>query len=739
MGNSGATALYRAAGNGHEAAVRLLLEAKADVNKPNDIGETPLYEAAIHGHDGIVALLLGAGADVDAPDAVAFELQPAENGRARVVAHLLTVCADVTASGTNRTTPLFLAASEGHADVVAQLVAAGADANTRNQAGESAICRAASKGHVRVVEALELCKAVAVAARANHAPVMELLLRTATPVNGTPKALAWDIIANREVCLSAAVREGDVSQARHLLRQSTNPNVVDHEGEPLLHVALRLHRSDMAVELIHTAGTDVDCLSTTGRSALTVALQATFTAVVQALVMADADANLVDAAGATPLLAAIDLGLDDVAGLLIDANADVRIASAYPAERYGADDAQVDSSMHVLFDAGPIGVGASAVVYRGTHRGAEVAVKLSNPQGVDSVLSEIEHMTQHRSPYLVPLLAVSRSTKAPEMVLELMAGGDLRRYLEAKRQSQPTAVDVSALEVAWVVAHALWDLHDMGVMHRDLKSHNVLLCPRNYIKVADLGSAKDLQAVMTTGCGSVGWMAPEVLASGTSYGFPADIYSFGVLLTELDTLQPPFADSILSGFQIADAVRLEGRRPRVSSSCPPWMKDLVEACLAQDPAARPTAEQVVARLAPLMQRPAVASLQQIGSHAIVAKTALPGASKDALPLALTDRPGVKAAIPCATCDAPNALVATECSACGVLQPPPDKKLAHLAVRLAAVAGAGVDATIPCEACFGVSPLDVSECEHCHDRLPSTTEKLRILARRWDFAQRTVAT
>ncbi|OQR81570.1 hypothetical protein ACHHYP_16455, partial [Achlya hypogyna] len=133
-----------------------------------------------------------------------------------------------------------------------------------------------------------------------------------------------------------------------------------------------------------------------------------------------------------------------------------------------------------------------------------------------------------------------------------------RTRLHHKSKGEAVPVEYSALEVAWVIASALTDLHHEDFLHRDLKSHNVLLSSTNYIKLADLGLARS--DAMTKGVGTLYWMAPEVHDPEAKYNAAADIYSIGVILTELDTFQLPYADLKMA------PVKSSGRLPDVAAA-----------------------------------------------------------------------------------------------------------------------------------------------------------------------------
>ncbi|KDO21924.1 serine/threonine protein kinase [Saprolegnia parasitica CBS 223.65] len=190
-------------------------------------------------------------------------------------------------------------------------------------------------------------------------------------------------------------------------------------------------------------------------------------------------------------------------------------------------------------------------------------------------------METNASPYLLRLVAtVEIDSTSPQLVLEYMDGGNLTSYLEKLANDQAVMASYSSLEVAWVVANALNDLHAKNVVHRDIKTDNILLSSKHYIKVADVGIAKKKTTCMTTGRGTDKWMAPEVLRSGSSYGTAADMFSFGVLLEKLFPGMASYAEA-------DDA---------------PWYVALHAQCKATEPGMRPTAADIVELLRPELQR-----------------------------------------------------------------------------------------------------------------------------------------
>lgn len=148
------------------------------------------------------------------------------------------------------------------------------------------------------------------------------------------------------------------------------------------------------------------------------------------------------------------------------------------------------------------------------------------------------------------------------------------------------------------VAEALVYAHSFAppVVHRDIKSRNVLLTESNgevRAKLKGFGTARNRsEAVSTTEAVGTGrWIAPEVLVGILDYGPSADVFSFGVLLFELDTHAIPYDEVRAKMYNVAllEMVMTGKLRPSFGPRCPAAIRDLAERCMAQDPSARPTA------------------------------------------------------------------------------------------------------------------------------------------------------
>ncbi|KAL3657801.1 hypothetical protein V7S43_017183 [Phytophthora oleae] len=257
--------------------------------------------------------------------------------------------------------------------------------------------------------------------------------------------------------------------------------------------------------------------------------------------------------------------------------------------------------------------GGFGEVYRGRYRDADVAVKTLLPEKrkdlahIQAFLSEVRLMATMEHPHIVQFIGVAwESLSDLFCVSEFMAGGDLRSLLkDYLATGVPQGMDASKVQIAYQVAYALTYLHSLDpvVLHRDLKSRNILLTESLDAKLTDFGASRiRSDATMTAGVGSSLWMAPEVMM-GQRYGEKADVFSLGVVMSELDTHELPYShakesNSGSSGRQLPDTAVLQmvsmGKlRVRFSPFMDPDMARFVGSCVNVDPRSRPTAAEVL--------------------------------------------------------------------------------------------------------------------------------------------------
>ena len=176
-----------------------------------------------------------------------------------------------------------------------------------------------------------------------------------------------------------------------------------------------------------------------------------------------------------------------------------------------------------------------------------------------------------------------------------MAGGSLFDLLHPKNQA-PGATALVRLPLSRVlrfctgICSGMAYLHSHGVMHRDLKSGNLLLdAAREHIKVGDFGVARRMDTSvddsMTSETGTYRWMAPEVIRHG-KYDASVDVYSFAIVLWEMLTGQMPYGH--LSPVQAASAVVHNNLRPPIAAQMPANLVALMCVCWNHESRVRPT-------------------------------------------------------------------------------------------------------------------------------------------------------
>ncbi|KAG9408422.1 hypothetical protein AC1031_021661 [Aphanomyces cochlioides] len=248
-----------------------------------------------------------------------------------------------------------------------------------------------------------------------------------------------------------------------------------------------------------------------------------------------------------------------------------------------------------------IAMGSFGEVWLATFQNQVVAVKTCSHTSsleIQSFVDELLLMSTFKSPYIVTFMGAAW-TKPTDVkaILEYMNLGDLRQFLA---DTTPSSFSWPAkLECALNVARALVYLKSKHVIHRDLKSRNVLLDSAKGTKLGDFGISRlDSNESMTTGVGTYRWMAPEILTF-RRYTAAVDVYSFGVLLSELDTHQVPYSDvQTQNGHAVSDGsvicrVIQSHFRPSFSRECPPWLFALASQCMLEDPTHRPEPSAIV--------------------------------------------------------------------------------------------------------------------------------------------------
>lgn len=271
---------------------------------------------------------------------------------------------------------------------------------------------------------------------------------------------------------------------------------------------------------------------------------------------------------------------------------------------------RTDITLGRLLGSGAFGVVHLAAVEGWTRPVVSKVVKPKKmaPKDADLFKNEICIWSNLDHPNCVRLLAVALEPDEFSLLSELCSGGsmdDRIAWLRKHKKPMPTMVELSSMMLQ--MARAMAYLHRHGVMHRDLKSGNILLSGEGEslfasgpLKIADFGLARhlpaeDRSASLTAETGSYRWMAPEVIRH-EPYNSACDVYSFAVVCWEMLTYDVPFAS--VTAVQAAFNVAVRDRRPELPSSCSAAIAKLVTECWHADAKQRPSFAQISARLVP---------------------------------------------------------------------------------------------------------------------------------------------
>jgi serine/threonine protein kinase len=171
------------------------------------------------------------------------------------------------------------------------------------------------------------------------------------------------------------------------------------------------------------------------------------------------------------------------------------------------------------------------------------------------------------------------------LIMEYCAGGDLVSYVSREMTG-------TEFERRWIFFQIILGLnwvHECGIAHRDLKPENIILDDNLNAKICDFGFARHTDTLLTTPCGSVHYVAPEVIQGGAYDGLKADIWSLGIILYVLETGHLPWTttNNVLLCQQISQALY------EVPVTVDEGPSEIISMCVQVDPAARPTTEDLL--------------------------------------------------------------------------------------------------------------------------------------------------
>eukprot|EP00005_Dracoamoeba_jomungandri_P005534 CAMPEP_0174260794 /NCGR_PEP_ID=MMETSP0439-20130205/10559_1 /TAXON_ID=0 /ORGANISM="Stereomyxa ramosa, Strain Chinc5" /LENGTH=291 /DNA_ID=CAMNT_0015345123 /DNA_START=47 /DNA_END=922 /DNA_ORIENTATION=- len=241
-----------------------------------------------------------------------------------------------------------------------------------------------------------------------------------------------------------------------------------------------------------------------------------------------------------------------------------------------------------------IGKGNFGEVWKGGYLGADVAIKklffVDDDFMHKYIEREMDTLTRLNHPNVVQLIGLCIGADDLFIVTEFVEGGNLRSKLKDESVEMSWPLKVGILRD---VALAMNYLHARGIVHRDLKSHNLLVAQDYRIKVCDFGLARttpenDQQKQVMTIVGTHEWMAPEV-AMGEAYDSTCDVFSFGMVIFEVVTRSKPPTRKLKDAYAFIES-DFEALIPK---DCPPKLWELLCNCCKTEATERPTFKEIV--------------------------------------------------------------------------------------------------------------------------------------------------
>jgi TolB-like protein/tetratricopeptide (TPR) repeat protein/predicted Ser/Thr protein kinase len=249
--------------------------------------------------------------------------------------------------------------------------------------------------------------------------------------------------------------------------------------------------------------------------------------------------------------------------------------------------------------------GGMGIVYRAvdTRLNREVALKVLPDELMHDedrrrrFVQEAQAASALEHPHIAVIHDVNEADGHTFIAMELIKGEKLSDIIARQRPPVPRTLDL-AIEIASGLARA----HEKGIVHRDMKPANVMVTDEGHAKIIDFGIAKLIEVADETSetrvskqtgegivLGTATYMSPEQ-TRGEKVDHRSDVFSFGILLHEALTGQPPFQGR--SGIETATAI-LNATPPRLTALGPSVLPDaaadiqrIVDKCLAKDPADR---------------------------------------------------------------------------------------------------------------------------------------------------------
>lgn len=234
-----------------------------------------------------------------------------------------------------------------------------------------------------------------------------------------------------------------------------------------------------------------------------------------------------------------------------------------------------------------LGSGAQGAVFSGKLKGEVVAVKKVREQKE----TDIRNLRKLNHPNIVQFKGVCTQAPCYCIIMEYCPHGPLYNLLKDGEEVPP----VRLVNWAKQIASGMHYLHSHKIIHRDLKSPNVLIGRGEIVKISDFGTSREWNeiSIKMTFAGTVAWMAPEIIRNEPC-SEKVDIWSYGVVLWELLTCETPYKD--VDSSAIMFGVGNYSLHLPIPTTCPEGFRLLVKQCWNAKPRNRPSFKNILIHL-----------------------------------------------------------------------------------------------------------------------------------------------
>ena len=593
----GHTALHNAIDYGHSKIVKLLLDSGANIECKLFIAKsTPLNNAVMRGNTEIIQLLIDKGADLETVSIA--NMRPIHFaiilGKIGAVQQLVKAGAKTSTFTAEGFDSLHLAIQHNKFNIIKFLVQSGVNVNVRDsQQNVTPLLYAISKGTIEMVSYL-IDKGAAVNAQSkgtsplhyalqgNHQKISEYLVT----VPGANLAIAN---SDLNTPLHLAAFYGRDNLTKMLLQRKVDVNAQNRAKITPLHYAIQ-NRNIISIQLLLDAGADKTLKYNENKNAFDIAKDLNDANIIQMLTNPSTESSLISRernSTVTSQTGSSSLGKTPELGV------------SSSKDHYSLPINVIPYSSIKLGEK--IGEGGFGKVYRAKWNFQDVAIKQLRMKSM-SDRSEKEFMNETRiwkklsHPNIIQLFGICSPPDPYCMVMKYKPNGSLFKLLHSKQNLPWT----SRIQLAIDIGSALIFLHKRNIIHRDLKSLNILTSIEDNnlrASLTDFGlSIVKTETSITTHkfktnqrAGTLRWLAQE-LFEGKKSSKQSDMYSFGMVLWELSSRKIPFQN--IKQARLSTYIQKDNK-PIIPSNTPKEITELIKKCWDKDQRNRPTAMEAV--------------------------------------------------------------------------------------------------------------------------------------------------